>query len=148
MVNTVKSLEQVGRNWIAGWNSRDSEAFSRLYAPDGEYADPSFGIRRKGRDFVRMHHELWWKAIPDFVMKERHIRVADRSVVVEITAEGTFSGGDLGGGKMKATQKAFRGWTIAVLELNEVGEIVVCTEYYDRSIVPGGEQPPFGELRL
>jgi hypothetical protein len=95
-----------------------------------------------------MHHELWWKAIPDFVMKERHIRVADRSVVVEITAEGTFSGGDLGGGKMKATQKAFRGWTIAVLELNEVGEIVVCTEYYDRSIVPGGEQPPFGELRL
>jgi uncharacterized protein (TIGR02246 family) len=51
MVNTVKSLEQVGRNWIAGWNSRDSEAFSRLYAPDGEYVDPSFGIRRKGRDF-------------------------------------------------------------------------------------------------
>jgi len=131
---------------IAGWNSHDSEAFSRLYAPDGEYVDPSFG--RKGRDFVPMHHEIWWKAIPDFVMKARHIRVADRSVVVEVTAEGTFSGGDLGGGKMKATQKAFHGWSIAVLDVNEVGEIVVCCEYYDRSIVPGGEQPPFDELRL
>jgi hypothetical protein len=95
-----------------------------------------------------MHHEIWWKAIPDFVMKARHIRVADRSVVVEVTADGTFSGGDLGGGKMKATQKAFHGWSIAVLDVNEVGEIVVCREYYDRSIVPGGEQPPFDELRM
>jgi uncharacterized protein (TIGR02246 family) len=86
------SLEQVGRNWIAGWNSRDSEAFSRRYAPDGEYVDPSFGIRRKGRDLVRMHHEIWWKAIPDFAMKARHIHVADRSVIVEVTAEGTVLG--------------------------------------------------------
>jgi hypothetical protein len=49
---------------------------------------------------------------------------------------------------MKATQKAFHGWSIAVLDVNEVGEIVVCREYYDRSIVPGGEQPPFDELRM
>jgi uncharacterized protein (TIGR02246 family) len=141
------SSEQVARNWIAGWNSRDSEAFARLFAPDGEYVDPSFGIRRKGRDFIRTHHEIWWKAIPDFVMKARHIHVASRSVIVEVTVEGTFSGGDLGGGKMKATQKPFHGWTIAVLDVNAASEIVVCREYYDRSIVPGGEQPPFGELR-
>src|SRR6516162_4280857 len=54
------NLEQVGRNWVAGWNSRDSEAFSRLYAPDGMYADPSFGIRRVGRTLVRMHHQISW----------------------------------------------------------------------------------------
>jgi uncharacterized protein (TIGR02246 family) len=80
------NLEQVGRNWVAGWNSRDSEAFSGLYAPDGMYVDPSFGIRRVGRTFVRMHHEIWWKAVPDFVMTARHIHVAARSVIVEITA--------------------------------------------------------------
>jgi uncharacterized protein (TIGR02246 family) len=141
------NLEQVGRNWVAGWNSRDSEAFSRLYTPDGEYVDPSFGIRRTGRSFLRMHHEIWWKAVPDFVMTARHIHVAARSVIVEVTAEGTFSGGDLGGGKMKATKKAFRGWSIGVLEVNEAGEIMICREYYDRSIVPGGAQPPFDELR-
>ena len=80
-------------------------------------------------------------------MTARHIHVAARSVIVEVTAEGTFSGGDLGGGKMKATQKAFRGWSIGVLEVNEAGEIMICREYYDRSIVPGGAQPPFDELR-
>ena len=91
------NLEQVGHNWVAAWNSRDSEAFSRLYAPDGMYVDPSFGIRRVGRTLVRMHHEIWWKAVPDFVMTARHIHVAARSVIVEITAEGTFSGIDLCG---------------------------------------------------
>jgi uncharacterized protein (TIGR02246 family) len=141
------SLEQVGRDWVAGWNSRDSDAFSRLFAPDGEYLDPSFGIRRTGRNFLRMHHEIWWKAIPDFVMKIRHIHVAARSVIVEVTAEGTFSGCDLVGGKMKATNNPFRGWSIAVLDVNDVGEIMTCREYYDRSIVPGGVQPPFDDLR-
>ena len=141
------NLEQVGRNWVAAWNSRDSEAFSRLYAPDGMYVDPSFGIRRVGRTLVRMHHEIWWKAVPDFVMTTRHIHVAARSVIVEITAEGTFSGIDLCGGNMKATKKAFRGWSIAVLDVNDVGEITICREYYDRSLVPGGAQPPFDELR-
>jgi hypothetical protein len=57
------------------------------------------------------------------------------------------SGGDLGGGKMKATKKVFRGWSIGVLEVNEAGEIMICREYYDRSIVPGGAQLPFDELR-
>jgi uncharacterized protein (TIGR02246 family) len=141
------SSEQVGRNWVAGWNSPDSEAFSRLWTPDGEYLDPSFGIRRKGRDLIRMHHEIWRKALPDFVMKARHIHVASRSVIVEVTAQGTFSGSDLGGSKMKATQKPFHGWMISVLEVNEAGEIMICREYYDRSIVPGGEQPPFDQLR-
>jgi hypothetical protein len=47
------NLEQVGRNWVAGWNSRDSEAFSRLWTPDGEYVDPSFGIHRTGRSLLR-----------------------------------------------------------------------------------------------
>jgi hypothetical protein len=58
-------------------------------------------------------------------MTARHIHVAARSVIVEVTAEGTFSG-VLGGGKMKATKKAFRGWIIAVLEVNEAGEIIIC----------------------
>ena len=85
--------------------------------------------------------------MPDFVMTARHIHVAARIVIVEITAEGTFSGIDLWGGNMKATKKAFRGWSIAVLAVNEVGEITICREYYDRSLVPGGAQPPFDELR-
>jgi hypothetical protein len=42
-------------------------------------------------------------------------------VFCRVTAEGTFSGGDLGGGKMKATNKVFRGWSIGVLEVNDAG---------------------------
>jgi hypothetical protein len=43
------SIENVGRKWVDGWNSRDSVAFSMLFAPEGKYIDPSRGDSR-GRD--------------------------------------------------------------------------------------------------
>jgi len=59
---------------------------------------------------------------------------------------GTFSGGDLGGGKLKATFKSFRARAISVLELNEQSQILACTEYYDRSTMPIGDETPFDHL--
>src|SRR5215831_1021671 len=59
---------------------------------------------------------------------------------------GTFSGGDLGGSKLKATFKSFRARAISVLELNEHSQILACTEYYDRSTMPIGDETPFDHL--
>jgi len=136
----------MGERWVAACNSKDSVAFSRLYSPNGKYIDPSFGIVQRGRDAIRMHHEKWWNAIPDFRMVAERIHVADGAVIVQVIGEGTFSGADLAGGKMKATSLLFRGRTAAVLERDEDGEIACCTEYYDRAIIPGGVKPPFDHL--
>ena len=51
-----------------------------------------------------------------------------------------------GGGKRKPTFKSFRARAIAVLELNEDGQILACREYYDRSTMPIGDETPFDDL--
>jgi len=56
------------------------------------------------------------------------------------------SGGDLGGSKLKATFKSFRARAISVLELNGQSQILACTEYYDRSTMPIGDETPFDQL--
>jgi hypothetical protein len=65
---------------------------------------------------------------------------------VKTVCYGTFSGGDLGGGKLKATFKSFRARAISVLELNEQSQILACTEYYDRLTMPIGDGTPFDHL--
>ena len=135
----------VAKEWIARWGKPDSAAFAELYADDGAYVDPAFGLLRKGRQRIQMHHHLWWKAIPDFELRAEQFHVAGRVVVVQFSAEGTFSGEDLGGGRVKATQRRFRGRSIAVLEFDDEMKIKKCTEYYDRSILPGGEPTLFND---
>ncbi len=131
-------MDDIGTKWVAGWSSRDSDAFAKLYAPDGEYVDHAFCLCRSGRAAVRKHHELWWKAVPDFVMTLERTLVSDRSIIVQVVGEGTFSGEDLGGGKMKATGKRFSGRLVAILDIDEFDRIATSTEYYDKSIMPGG----------
>jgi uncharacterized protein (TIGR02246 family) len=84
--------ESIGEKWVAGWNSKDSVAFSMLYSLDGKYIDVSFGIVQRGRDAIRSHHEKWWNAIPDFRMIAERIHVADGTVIVQVIGEGTRDG--------------------------------------------------------
>jgi hypothetical protein len=35
------SAENMGEKGVSAWNSKDSVAFSMLWAPDGNYIDPS-----------------------------------------------------------------------------------------------------------
>ena len=142
----MMNAENMGEKWVAGWNSKDSVAFSMLYSLHGKYIDPSFGIVQRGREAISSHHEKWWNAIPDFRMIAERIYVTDGAVIVQVIGEGTFSGADLAAGKIKATSLPFRGRTCAVLELDDDGKIASCTEYYDRAIIPGGANPPFDHL--
>ena len=136
----------VAEKFCAGWTSLDSEAFSMLFAPEGSYTDIAFGITRRGRDKVREHHRIWRTAVPVFVMLKEHAYGSGSTVIVKTVCYGTFSGGDLGGGKLNATFKSFRARAISVLELNEQAEILACTEYYDRSTMPIGDETPFDHL--
>jgi len=136
----------IGHQWVAAWNSPTPEPFVDLYADDGEYVDITFGIRRRGHDLIRLHHQNWRAAIPDFVMSLDKAHVGDMFVVVEGVGRGTFSGRDLGEGLIKATMRPFVGRTAAVLALTPSLKIQSCHEYYDRSLMPGGGKAPFGQI--
>ncbi|WP_423787668.1 ester cyclase, partial [Klebsiella pneumoniae] len=75
----------------------DAASFADLFAENGEYMDPAFGILRHGRQFVRIHHESWRRSIPDFCMKTERIIAGESVVVVQAIGEGTFDGENLGG---------------------------------------------------
>jgi hypothetical protein len=139
-------LVAVAQKFCAGWTSPDAEAFSMLFAPEGHYTDIAFGITRRGREQVREHHRIWRTAIPEFVMLNEHAYGSGSTVIVKTVCYGTFSGGDLGGAKLKATFKPFRARAISVLELNEQSQILACTEYYDKLTMPIGDATPFDQL--
>jgi hypothetical protein len=71
-------------------------------------------------------------------MLNEHAYESASTVIVKTVCYGRFSGGDLGGGKLKATFKSFRARAISVLELNEQSQILACAEYYERSTMPIG----------
>ncbi|MBO4224111.1 DUF4440 domain-containing protein [Bradyrhizobium neotropicale] len=141
-----QTLENVGRSWVEGWNKHDADEFARLFREDGEYMDTAFGALRRGRDFMRRHHQLWHRAISDFRMVPEKIIAGDSVVVVQAVGEGTFDGESLGGGKVVATGKTFRARLCAVLAIADDGKIARCSEYYDRSLMPDGQQAPFRDL--
>lgn len=108
--------------------------------------DPAFGVLRRGRDFMKLHHQIWHRAISDFRMTSERIITGEDVVVVEAICEGTFDGEDLGGGRMTATGKPFRARMCAVLAIGEDNKIARCTDYYDRSLLPGGQEAPMRDL--
>ncbi len=145
MTAVEPSVAEVGQAWISGWNLADPEPFANLFDEDGEYYDVSFGVRRRGRALIATHHRRWRRAVPDFVMTLVDLHVGAGFVAMETYCTGTFDGDDLADGVMKATMKPFRGRTAAVLRLSDKNEIVSCHEYYDRALMPGGEDTPFGQ---
>lgn len=141
-----QALENVGRLWVERWSKPDPDAFAELFREDGEYMDPAFGILRRGRQFVKIHHQGWYRAISGFRMSAEQIIAGDSVVIVQAIGEGTFDGENLGGATMIATGKAFRARLCAVLVIDDDGRIVRCTEYYDRSLMPGGQPAPLRDL--
>lgn len=141
-----QTLENIGRLWVERWGHSNSDEFADLFTENGEYLDPAFGIFRRGRDFMKLHHQLWHRAVSGFRMTPERITAGDAIVVVQAIGEGNFNGESLGGGKMAATGKAFRGRLCAVLAISEDAKIARCSEYYDRSLMPGGQEAPFRDL--
>ena len=141
-----QALENVGRSWVEGWNKSNADEFAHLFKEDGEYLDAAFGALRRGRDFMKLHHQLWHRAISGFRMTPERFIAGDAVVVVQAIGEGTFDGESLGGGKVLATGKTFRARLCAVLAIADDGKIARCSEYYDRSLMPEGQQAPFPDL--
>lgn len=139
-------LEKLGRELVEKWAERDSAAFAALFANDGEYIDAAFGVRRSGRDSMEHHHKLWHAAISQFTMRPLRLVTAPGFIAIEALAEGRFDGEGLGGGKIKPTYARFRGRMCVLIDVTSEGKIARCTDYYDRSTMPGGQRPPLGDL--
>jgi hypothetical protein len=145
-VRKTVSTTNIGQQWVDAWNASTPDAFVNLYAEDGEYYDATFGVRRRGHDLIALHHRHWRLAIPNFAMTLTSAYVGEGFVVIEAVGRGTFSGSDLAGGLMKATMEPFTGRTAAILSLNPAHKIKYCHEYYDRAVMPGGADTPYGQV--
>lgn len=141
-----KTLESIGRTWVEGWNGSNSDSFAQLFRDDGEYLDPAFGLLRRGRDYMKFHHLLWHRAISGFRMTAERIIAGYAVVVVQAIGEGKFDGESLGDGKVLPTGNVFRARLCAVLAIGDDGKIARCSEYYDRSLMPDGQEAPFRDL--
>ncbi|MBN3782865.1 ester cyclase [Burkholderia sp. Ac-20345] len=141
------NVRKMAVGWLDRLQNQDSEEFARLFSVDGLYVDPAFGLVRRGRDFVKLHHRRWHAAVPDFRCKAERVLVEGRTATIQYEAEGTFSGESLGAGEriILPTHQSFRARGLIVLDYDESGQVISCTEYYDRSIMPCGEKPPFDD---
>ena len=140
------SMTDIGRQFIARWESTDADAFADMFSENGEYVDTAFGLLRRGRDFMRNHHRLWHRAISDFHITEERIITGETDIVVLAICEGIFDGESLGGGIIVATGKHFRARLCIVLAIDESGKIARATDYYDRSLMPEGHKAPMRDL--
>ena len=140
-------VNQLTHHWLSGLVSKDSAAFAAQYAEDGVYADPAFGLARRGRQFVAFHHKKWHAAVPDFNAVMERVIVDGRTTVAMYDCTGTFNGEPLGAGatQLKPTMRSFKARAVMIIDFDDSGLIRLSTEYYDREIMPGGALPPYSE---
>jgi hypothetical protein len=133
--------------WLDQLLHPDSAAFAELFTEDGMYVDPAFGLARKGREFVRLHHQKWHAAIPDFGAKIERVLVDGLTATLLYEGWGTFNGKPLGMGEnaLQPTNRQFKARAVIILDLNESGLVKCCTEYYDRSVMPMGVKTPYAD---
>ncbi|MFD8000463.1 nuclear transport factor 2 family protein [Streptomyces mirabilis] len=142
------NITDIAINWIEKLNQPDSTAFSNLFAENGMYVDPSYGLARRGRELVHLHHHQWHAAVPDFKAEVERVLVDGSTATILYAGTGTFDGEPLGpgGGKsVQPTNRPFKARVVIVLDIDENGLVACCTEYYDRSIMPLGEETPYSD---
>ena len=140
-------VTDIATRWLDLLQQPDSLAFAGLYGEDGLYVDPAFGLARRGREFIRLHHHKWHAAVPDFKAKVERVLVDGLTAILLYEATGTFDGEPLGAGEnaLHPTNRPFKARGIVVLDLDADGLIQCCTEYYDRSIMPMGVKAPYAD---
>lgn len=135
--------ETAARAWIERFNRDDAAAFADLYAADGVYIDLAFGIERQGKEFVALLHQRWRGAVSAFSMEAERVLVDGPVAVVQYKAQGRFDGSPLGTAErpLLPTMKSFNARGVVVVEVNQDGLITSTSDYYDRLIMPNGEEP-------
>lgn len=141
------NVTDIATRWLYQLLQPDSAAFADLFTEDGQYVDPSWGLVRRGREFVRLHHRKWHAAVPDFKAELERVLVDGMTTILLYEGTGTFNGEPLGSGEntMQPTNLPFKARAVIVLDLDENGLVKCCTEYYDRSIMPMGVKTPYAD---
>lgn len=141
------NVTDIATRWLDQLQQPDSVAFADLFTEDGLYVDPSWGLARQGREFVRLHHRKWHAAVPGFKAELERVLVDGMTAILLYKGTGTFDGEPLGAGEnmMQPTNRPFKARAVIVLDLDENGLVKCCTEYYDRSIMPMGVKTPYAD---
>jgi len=95
---------------MAAWDTHDTDAFTRLFADDFEYTDPSAPGPMRSKEEVKAYMEAWYTAFPDMRAAETNRVVGEDSVAVEVEFTGTNTGPlAMGGQTIPATGRSVIG---------------------------------------
>jgi SnoaL-like domain len=141
------NVTDAAARWFEHLLQSDSIGFADLFAEDGMYVDPGYGLARRGREYVRLHHHNWHASVPDFNAKLERVLVDGLTAILLYEGTGTFNGEPLGAGEkaVQPTNRPFKARAVIVLDLDENGLVTCCTEYYDHSIMPMGVEAPYAD---
>ncbi|MFD8000457.1 nuclear transport factor 2 family protein [Streptomyces mirabilis] len=139
------NVTDIATRWLEMLEQPDTNAFAELFTEDGMYIDPAYGVVQRGRDFVRLHHRMWHASVPDFKTKVERVVVDGLTAVILYQGTGTYSGEPIAAGEKHApTNRWFEARVAIVLDLDDNGLVKCCTEYYDHTIMPLGEETAYG----
>jgi uncharacterized protein (TIGR02246 family) len=117
--------EELGRNYSEAWCSHDPNQVAAFYAADGRIVindgDPS-----NGRAEVVDMAKGFFEAFPDLVVRMDSIRTSGTYCVFMWTLEGTNSGPDGTGNRVKIS-----GWEY--WRLNNLGEVAESAGHFDEA---------------
>lgn len=94
----------IATQWLDKLQQPDSVEFANLFTEDGMYVDPSWGLARQGREFVRLHHRKWHAAVPDLKASLERVLVDGMTAILLYEGTGTFNGEPLGAARIRCSQ--------------------------------------------
>ena len=126
----VESDKSVAMAYVDAWNRHDSVAIDTLLARDGIHEDFAQNFRGKGSTQVVAFMRGLMTAEPDYKWTVTNSLEDGRTVALEWTWKGTYTGRDPTGKEVKSRPTSGRGSSI--VEVDD-GKIKRFSDYYDNA---------------
>lgn len=125
----MRAVEKVFHEYIAAWNSHDTEKIAEFFTEDGVHEDVAVGSVFHGKRELEAGLNPLFAACPDLKLELKTLFVAGNWVAQEWVMSGTQTG-DFGGLGIAATGKRFSVRGASITKLRDV-KIARNTDYWD-----------------
>ena len=125
----MSAVEKFFDEYVAAWNSHDTEKIAEFFAEDGIHEDVAVGSIFHGKTELKAGLAPLFAACPDFKLELKKLFVAGNWVAQEWVMSGTQIG-DFSGLGIAATGKRFSVRGASITELRD-GKIARNTDYWD-----------------
>lgn len=124
---TTDPTDVLAKQWIAGWNSRNTDQLLQLFTSDVFYEDVAFGEANHGSAELRKYAADYFEAVPDLELKLLRASIHNGHGTIEWILSGTDKG-------MFKTGKKFSVRGVSVIDVRD-GKIFRNLDFYDAATI-------------